>query len=201
MNTEIRSAFLEGQKVLLCSITREDFGEKMMSWINDKDVTKYLSRGTFPAQQDTLQTEYETTKHNSSEVQLAILDKETKTYIGITGIHSINWLSKHAEFRILIGDKRFWSKGYGTEVCQLLVSYAFEALNMNKVWLGVNTDNTRAAESYSKSGFTHEGILRQELYRNNRYYDVTRMSLLKSEYIGIKRGWSIYEWIKKNYSE
>ncbi|MGZ3692085.1 MAG: GNAT family N-acetyltransferase, partial [Pseudobdellovibrio sp.] len=78
--------------------------------------------------------------------------------------------------------------------------YAFEALNMNKVWLGVNIENKRAYESYLKCGFKPEGILRQELYRNNTFYDVARMSLLKDEYLKIKKEWSVYEWIKKNYS-
>jgi lysyl-tRNA synthetase class I len=37
-------------------------------------------------------------------------------------------------------------------------------------------------KSYEKSGFKIEGILRDEMYRNGRYYDMIRMSVLRPEY-------------------
>ncbi|MGZ3691964.1 MAG: GNAT family N-acetyltransferase, partial [Pseudobdellovibrio sp.] len=113
-----RAVFLEGKNILLCSMTREDFGETMQNWINDKEVTKFLSRGTFPAHSEVLFQDYEQTKNLNTDIQLAILDRETQTYIGVVGLHTINWLSRHTEFRILIGNKNFWSKGYGSEACQ-----------------------------------------------------------------------------------
>ena len=195
-----RSSFLEAKNLRLCTLTKEDFGEKMQTWINDKEVTQFLFRGILPAHPEALNAEYEQSKNQNSDIQLAIVDAKSGAYLGIVGLHTINWFSRHTEFRILIGDKSYWGKGYGAEACQLIVSYAFEALNMNKVWLGVNADNKRAHDSYLKCGFKTEGILRQELYRNNKYYDVVRMSLLKVEYLKIKKDWSVYKWIKKNYS-
>jgi [ribosomal protein S5]-alanine N-acetyltransferase len=196
-----RSVFLETKTVALCSPTREDFGVKMMTWINDKEVTQFLSRGTLPANAELLDQEYESGRNQQTEIQLAIVDKKTGTYVGIVGLHSFNWVSRHCEFRILIGEKSYWGKGYGAQACQLIVSYAFEALNMNKVWLGVNMENKRAYESYQRCGFKDEGVLRQELFRNNRYYDIARMSILRDEYLKIKKGWSTYEWIKKTFSK
>jgi RimJ/RimL family protein N-acetyltransferase len=196
-----RSVFLEAKNILLCSMLKEDFGPTMENWLHDKDVTKYLSRGTFPSHPELLNQEFERTSNQQTDIQLAILDRETKAYIGVVGLHSLNWLSRHAEFRILIGNKDFWGKGYGTEACQLMVAYGIEALNLNKVWLGVNTANRRAYDSYIKAGFKAEGVLRQELYRNNQYYDIARMSILRDEYLKTKRDWSSYEWIKKTFSE
>jgi RimJ/RimL family protein N-acetyltransferase len=196
-----RSVFLETKNLALCSVTREDFGDKMMKWINDKEVTQFLSRGTFPASAELLNKEYESLSSPMTEIQLALVDKKTETYIGIVGLHSFNWIARHCEFRILIGEKNYWGKGYGAQACQLIVSYAFEILNMNKVWLGVNMQNTRAYESYQKCGFKDEGILRSEVFRNNRYYDVARMSILQDEYLKMKKGWSTYEWIKKTFSK
>jgi RimJ/RimL family protein N-acetyltransferase len=41
-------------------------------------------------------------------------------------------------------------------------------------------------KSYEKSGFKREGVLRQEIYRNGKYYDAIRMSVLRQEYHGKK---------------
>jgi ribosomal-protein-alanine N-acetyltransferase len=162
-------------------------------------VTQFLSRGTLPPQEQLLLQDYDLVKNQSTDIQFSLFDKKSHQFIGLVGLHSINWLSRHAEFRILIGEKKFWGKGLGTEACQLCLAYGFEALNMNKIWLGVNTENKKAYESYLKAGFKSEGVLRSELFRNGRYYDIARMSLLLNEYTKQKPKWSVAQWIKKQY--
>jgi len=103
-------------------------------------------------------------------------------FIGTTGLYSINSIAHSAEFRIFIGDKEFWGRGIATECAQLLVDYGFNRLNLNMIWLGVNTENKAAVRVYEKAGFTHEGRLRQVQYRNGRYYDVFRLSILREEW-------------------
>jgi RimJ/RimL family protein N-acetyltransferase len=63
-----------------------------------------------------------------------------------------------------------------------MLRYGFELLNFNRIWLGVNASHTIAVDSYMKSGFVKEGLLRQEIYRNSRYYDAVRLSILRDEY-------------------
>lgn len=189
--------FLTGDSVFVRSLQSEDFGPTMQKWINDREVTQYLWRGTFPANLQELQTEFMSFNGARNDVQLAITEKKSNTYIGVVGLHGINWIARHAEFRILIGEKKFWGQGLGTETNQLAVAYAFEILNLNKVWLGVNLTNQRAYQSYLKAGFKNEGTLRQEVFRNGRYHDVARMSLIKSEYEELKKTWATYPTIQK----
>lgn len=56
-------------------------------------------------------------------------------------------------------------------------------MNLEKVWLGVNAANMAALSCYKKAGFQEEGILRKEVFRNNKYYDIIRMSILREEYV------------------
>jgi RimJ/RimL family protein N-acetyltransferase len=143
--------------------------------------------------------EYEKTLKSTTDVELAIIDKRTDAHIGITGIHSINWIARSGEFRILIGEKEYWGKGYGTETTQLMVAYGFEILNLRKVWLGINSEHAAGIRAYEKAGFVREGDLRDEIYRNSRYYNVVRMSILKNEYNRLKLTWNIAEEIQKQF--
>lgn len=186
-------SYLEGEKTYLRSLVEEDYGLKMAQWVNDKEVTFFLSRGSIPAALLELKNEYTSLNLKKDEVVLAICDKQTDQYLGVVGLHSINSISRHAEFRVLIGEKKFWGKGYGAEACQLIVSYGFHILNLNKIWLGVNADNMKAHNSYVRTGFHVEGTLRQEIYRNGSYHDIVRMSMLKHEYKGILNLWTIKE--------
>ncbi len=194
-----RPVFLETDKLYFSQFIESDFTEKIPFWYSDKEVTQFLSRGTLPPLPALLKNDFDQLKQQNSEIQFAIMDKKTHQIIGLVGLHSINWLSRHAEFRILIGEKKFWGKGYGAQACELCVAYGFEALNMNKIWLGVNTENQKAFESYRRAGFKPEGVLRQELFKNGRYFDIARMSLLISEYKKTKTEWSTLKWIKKQY--
>ena len=102
-------------------------------------------------------------------------------------------------FRVLIGEKDFWNGGYGTEVTQLMVAYGFEVLNMHKVWLGVTSDNVGAVRCYDKVGFVKEGVLRAETYRNSRYYDAVRMSILRHEYDQLRDKWAIADKLQTQF--
>ena len=66
----------------------------------------------------------------------AILNKKTGAHIGNIKLGDINWIHRFSELGIMIGDKRYWGKGYGEEACKLVLAYAFDRLNLNKVILG-----------------------------------------------------------------
>jgi diamine N-acetyltransferase len=102
--------------------------------------------------------------------------------IGSLAFDHIDWQVAAAEFGIVIGDKGYWDLGYGTEAVQLLVKHGFETLNLNRIYLHVFEINPRAIRAYEKAGFTLEGRERQAEFRNGRYIDVLRMSMLKAEF-------------------
>ncbi len=160
---------------------RRDFLRVMPDWINNEKVTHYMVTGLYPANYQKLAEVYD---HDLKEgnIVFAIRAGESKDIVGSTGLYRFDWQSRHAEFRIIIGDEGMWGKGIGSNVCKFLVQYGFERLNLNKIWLGVNEENKAAVKSYENAGFHHEGSLRQELFRNNKYYDILRMSILKEEY-------------------
>jgi RimJ/RimL family protein N-acetyltransferase len=83
---------------------------------------------------------------------------------------------------IFIGDKRYWNKGYGTEVMRLLLRHGFSTLNLNRVFLRVFETNPRAIRSYEKAGFVFEGRMRQAEFIDGKYCDVILMSVLRSEW-------------------
>lgn len=86
------------------------------------------------------------------------------------------------EVGIFIGDKNYWNKGYGTDAMRILIRFIFEQMNINKIKLNVYEFNPRAVRCYEKCGFKKEGTLRQEIFRDGKYYDQYIMSILREEY-------------------
>tara|TARA_B100001013_G_C24476573_1_gene389560 strand:- start:401 stop:730 length:330 start_codon:yes stop_codon:yes gene_type:complete len=67
--------------------------------------------------------------------------------------YDIDYVRGHAELGILIGDREFWGRGYGTDAVNTLLGYIFSSTSLNKVYLHTLDWNLRAQRSFVKSGF------------------------------------------------
>ena len=83
----------------------------------------------------------------------AIHEISTGKLIGTTAITEIDESRGECLFRIVIGEKSTWGKGYGTEATRLVVAEAFERFRLRAVNLEVFQHNPRAIHSYEKVGF------------------------------------------------
>lgn len=190
--------FLGAQQCWLRPLAREDLPQ-VADWSHDREVTRHLYRGTFPTYAEDADRAYDAMVKASNEYELAVMWRPENRFVGVAGLHTINWIARSAEFRILLGDRDSWGHGIGTEVAQLLTAWGIEILNLRRIWLGVNAANVGAHRSYEKAGFVHEGILRQEVFRNGEYHDVVRMSLLGDEYYELKKTWAISKHLERQF--
>lgn len=179
---------MAGNEVYLRSYERTDL-PLMAGFLHDEEVTRLLFMGLLPSNLELMIEQWEQDQRSPNQVSFAVCDKQSDEFIGTTGLYDIQWVMRTAEFRVFLGNKKFWNRGIGTECTKLMVVYGFDKLNLNKVWLGVNTENKGGVRAYEKAGMVREGVLRQEQYRNFRYYDAIRMSMLRSEYEKVRDGY------------
>jgi len=108
-------------------------------------------------------------------------------FIGFVGmwvdlIHGEAWVG------LGIGEREFWSKGYGTDMMKLCLQYAFTELCVERVSLGLHEYNPRALKSYEKCGFRLEGRTRKDVMREGKRYDSLWMGLLRAEWSQMQSG-------------
>ena len=115
--------------------------------------------------------------NNEHEVLLVIEDVEAGRLIGHVGLYKIDPIAKKTELGILIADDNSRGKGYGTLITSTMVKYAFEELNMHKVTVEVLLGNIPSMKMFKKCGFNIEGCLRDDVYKNDQYYDVLCMAV------------------------
>ncbi|WP_273850653.1 GNAT family N-acetyltransferase [Guptibacillus spartinae] len=158
--------------------------EDRYQWCLDREVTKHLNMPEkyppFTREETSNWIQLCIDRKNGYE-QRAIVTEEGK-HIGWVDLKNIDRFNDHAELGIAIGEKRYWGKGYGVSAMKAMLEWGFTELKLNKIWLRVEVDNEKAIKSYKHSGFVEEGILREDRYREGRYIDRLRMSLLKGEY-------------------
>ena len=171
--------FYIGHGFYLKALEKSDINETYLKWINDHDVTQYMSTGTFPTNMDELLEYYHHMTTTPNNVIMAIVDTETDRHIGNVALNNINWINRNADLGIMIGNKEFWGRGYGTGATKLMVQYGFNTLNLHKIWLGVHTCHTVAIRAYQKAGFKIEGEFKDNVFKDGKYHDTLRMAIIQ----------------------
>lgn len=182
----MRNPFLIGDRIYFRALELEDL-DRLVRWINDPEVTIFLTMGRFPIN-SVKEEEWVRDIYNSqNDIVMGIVLKDGDQHIGNVGLHQIDWVSRVGTFGIIIGEKEYQNKGYGTEAVILMLDYAFDVLNLNRVELTVFEFNTRAIRCYEKAGFVLEGRLRKKMFKGGAYRDVLIMSVLRDEWENRKK--------------
>lgn len=118
----------------------------------------------------------------ATDVSFVVGLKGDDAILGGTGLHKITWVHRHAEWGIYIGKPEQWGKGYGREMARMMLKYAFETLNLNRVMLRVNADNAGGIKAYEAAGYKREGVLRKAMFVEGQYMDTLLMAVLREEW-------------------
>jgi [ribosomal protein S5]-alanine N-acetyltransferase len=176
----MRSIFLEGKRIYLSPLSQKLDLKSYASWINDQDTTLYMGSGRFPVTVEGLKEYIRTYNKSKDGILLGIFLKKNSRHIGNITLNSIDWLNRHAEMGIIVGDKKSRGKGYATEAIGLVVDHAFNKLNLHKLYAGMIEGNEASRKAFRKSGFKEEACLRDHFYLNGSYLGCHRMGLMKT---------------------
>jgi len=173
---------LEGKLVRLRALDIDDL-DREFTWVNDQEVTRFLSmRYPISRAQEERWIRDHPPSDFSNGVFFAIEVKENGIHIGNLNLMQANPEDRKAGLGIMIGDKEYWSNGYGSDAIVTLLRFGFGEMNLNRVWLHVFDFNERAQACYKKCGFVEEGRLREHYYSLGRYWDVIVMGALRDEF-------------------
>ena len=122
-------------------------------------------------------------KHGSNSVWFGI---QTKDGLPLGDI-CLNWVLpyyRHSMMGAGIGDPEYWGGGYGTDALLLMVDYAFDWLDMRRLWLGTMGLNERVQRQMQKVGFKLEARRRQMMFADGVWTDELVYGLLREEWPG-----------------
>lgn len=94
-------------------------------------------------------------------VRLAI-DTKDGVHIGNCMYYDINDQEKQAEIGIMIGDRRYWDHGYGSDALMALLTHVFTETPLERVYLHTLDYNMRAQKAFRRVGFRDVGPVRRD---------------------------------------
>lgn len=175
-----------GKLVRLSAFDAEEMSKAFPRWFQNSEYVRLLNSSARPMQSSKAALKWmekEAEEMSLENYYFSIRTLAEDKLIGEIGLEVVNWPGRDAFVGLGIGETDYWSKGYGTDVMNVLLRFAFTEVNLRRVTLTVFEYNPRAIRSYEKAGFRHEGRLRRLLNREGRRWDELFMGILRDEWL------------------
>lgn len=169
---------ISGGKVILRPLEKQDLA-RSLQWLTDPLINKYLSQSFIKLTAEQEKEWFDYIQDSHRDIVFAILDKKAGYHIGNCALHKIDKSENSCELGIVIGEKEYWDKGFGTDSIRILVDFALKELRLLKIRLNVYTYNHRAIRTYSKCSFKQIRILKNNHFYNGRYWDTLIMEYME----------------------
>jgi RimJ/RimL family protein N-acetyltransferase len=172
---------LRGQKVTLRRHRPDDL-PAIIRWYRDPELGRLTRYHSAPMSAEEVERFFRGRLMSDDALAYAIEELPTHRLIGFTTFSGLDAENNSVLFHITIGERDAWGRGLGSEATELMLSHAFDNLELHRVGLSVFSYNTRAIRAYEKVGFRHEGRLRDAIARDGRYWDEIQMGILSEEW-------------------
>ena len=152
---------VEGEKVLLREKRVEDAADDY-AWRTDEELARLDA--TWPLHMsyaDFLRYSSEELNFPSPRSRRFAIDTLDGKHIGNCMCYDIDLRGGEAELGIMIGDRDYWGKGYGTDSVDLLLRHIFTGTTIARVYLHTLDWNHRARRSFAKAGFREVKTVRR----------------------------------------
>jgi len=166
--------------IYLRQLTVDDAKQHYLDWLADKDVNRYLESRFENYTIDKLK-DYINGFDGENRFLFGAFDIKIDNHIGNITLE-VNPFHNTAYFGYLIGNKDYWGTPAATEANCLILDFAFDVMNVRRVWGGIYKTNLPAAFNIHRLGFKREGILRDSLIDQGKITDGLQYGILKDEW-------------------
>ena len=150
---EAGEVFVKGEKVILREKRIGD-APKDYEWRVDEELARLdATRPLRMSYADFQRFSQEEMGYPSPRSKRLAIDTHDGTHIGNIMYYDIDLRRKESELGIMIGDRDYWGKGYGTDSVDSLLGHIFINTEITRVYLHTLEWNERARKSFAKSGF------------------------------------------------
>jgi RimJ/RimL family protein N-acetyltransferase len=170
--------------------TKEDF-DQLKNWITDDHLlTNWAgSLFTFPLTEEKLDwyiSDVNDFENSDAFIYKAIDDSNGSVvgHISLGGISKKNNAGRIS--RVLVGNTAERGKGICTGMIKEVCRIGFEEMKLHRISLGVYDFNIAAIKCYEKCGFVKEGVFRDILKYDDKYWSLVEMSMLDHEWFEMK---------------
>lgn len=170
-------------RIFLKQLFPNDASSSYLGWLHDEEINKYLHLDSLPQSISDLSLYLADVQASPNTYMFGIYDKINMMHIGNIKLGGIDWKHLYGDVGLLIGEKKYWNKGFATEALTLLCEFAFNNLSLFKLIAGIHEENVASIKVFNKAGFKIEGSrMLQFVDRNGLRFSGLLLGLIQHEW-------------------
>lgn len=151
---------IETERLIIKQTSMDEFN-LICSLEKDEEVMKYIGKGARTDKEIIEGIEKSINHYKKHKFSTgSIYEKETGNFVGRGGLFHLEWNDASQEielgYRFL---KKYWGKGYATELSRCFLEYGFNNLNLNEIVAVIFQGNDSSAYVLKKIGMKYAGII------------------------------------------
>lgn len=152
----------------------------MLEWMKDPNVCCFFRFNTDKLSQIDVEKFITHSQDDKSTYHFAIVD-DSDSYLGTVSLKNVDITSRNGEYAIVL---RTAAQGMGAGIfaTKWILNFAFHTLSLERVYLNVLSDNTRAINFYKKMGFYYEGEFLNHVSVRGERKSLKWYRIMKEEY-------------------
>lgn len=184
----LKDHILENERVLLRPILKNDIANLQHIADNEPETWQFSLRTGAGDNLVTYITEAVEARNQKKEYAFIVFDKIKKQYAGSTRFYDIQQEHNTLQLGYTWYGKDFRGTGLNKHCKYLLLEFAFEILQMERVEFRADVNNARSIAAMKSIGCVEEGFMRNHLaLHNGRRRSSIILSILKDEWFnGVK---------------
>ncbi len=186
---------LENERVRLTPLKEDDYNHLVHFALEEPELWTYslIQASSAEKMKVYIDTAIEGRK-NEHTYAFLVFDKLTNQYAGSTRFYDIQIENSAVQLGFTWYGKEFQGTGLNKNCKYLLLEFAFETLQLERVEFRADNENQRSINAMKRIGCTVEGILRSNSYKQNgKRRDSIVLSILKNEWYSC-----IKQYLKEN---
>lgn len=175
-------SMLMGNHVCLRAVERSDLPQ-LLEWRNQPNYRRFF-REHRELNSDQQNQWFERIVLGDPNTRMfSIVEKSSLKLLGAAGLCYINWVDRMADFSLYIGaDNLYIDDIFAPDAAELLLKFAFNELNMHRVWSEIYAFDQPKQELFSNLGFSLDGRHRQTHWSEGCWHDSLFYGLLTQEF-------------------
>jgi RimJ/RimL family protein N-acetyltransferase len=174
---------LETDRFIIKPISLDD-AEEIYHNVKDYDIARWMINLPHPYPEDgAIKYINEATElmKKGLSYELPIRLKSTRELVGVMALLKVDTKNKNAELGYWIA-KKFWNSGFATEASLRVLEFGFKVLNLERIFAKYYPENIASGKVLEKLGMKFEGTMRHEIFKNDKFYDMSYYGILKDEW-------------------
>ncbi len=159
---------------------REEDLDMIMDWRMRPYITCYMN--TDPVLTSESQRRwFDSIKDSDTQIHWVI--RFDGVPIGLIDVIDVDRANLRCEWGYYIAEKEYRSLTLAMFLEWNLYDYVFDVLKMNKLYCETWTENAQVVKLHLMCGSKNDGVMRQHIFKNGAYHDVSIGSILADEWL------------------